>query len=44
MSVPERVYGDDLAVLSDLTEDSLLKELNIRYERNIIYVRTTREI
>ncbi|XP_048728480.2 myosin-IIIb-like isoform X2 [Ostrea edulis] len=37
MAVPEKVYGDDLAVLSDLTEDSLLKELNLRYERNIIY-------
>lgn len=39
MAVPEKSYGDDMAVLGDLTDDSLLHELKQRYERNIIYVR-----
>lgn len=37
MAVPEKSYGDDMAVLGDLTDDSLLHELKRRYERNIIY-------
>ncbi|XP_062566221.1 myosin-IIIa-like [Saccostrea cucullata] len=37
MSTPEKMYGDDLAVLSDLTEEALLQELKRRYERNVIY-------
>ncbi|XP_061181361.1 myosin-IIIa-like [Saccostrea echinata] len=37
MSTPEKMYGDDLALLSDLTEDALLQELKHRYERNFIY-------
>ena len=41
MTVPEKAYADDMAVLSDLTEESLLHELKRRYERNIIYVRDT---
>ena len=41
MAVPDKAYADDMAVLSDLTEESLLHELKRRYERNIIYVRDT---
>ena len=41
MAVPEKAYADDMAVLGDLTEESLLHELKRRYERNIIYVRDT---
>ncbi|XP_022286281.2 unconventional myosin-Ic-like [Crassostrea virginica] len=37
MTVPEKAYADDMAVLGDLTEESLLHELKRRYERNIIY-------
>lgn len=39
MAVPEKSYGDDMAVIGDLTEDSLPHELKRRYERNTIYVR-----